>query len=386
MSEQPFITFGAPDLREEEIQEVVQTLRGGWLGKGPRVAAFEAQFAAYQGLAPEQAAAVSSCTAALHLSLVAAGVGPGDEVITTPLTFCATVNTILHTGATPVLCDVERQSMNIDVRNLRACVTPRTKAVLPVHFAGRPCEMDEVLAVARDHGLVVIEDCAHAIEARYRGAPVGTLGDYGCFSFYATKNLTTGEGGMVLARGAEQLARVRRLSMHGMTQDAWQRHSGRGFGQYDVVECGFKYNMMDLEAAIGLHQLRRLESGLERRSEIWSRYQRAFADLPVTLPAPVPPHMRHALHLYTLLLDEGRGRIGRDAFVERMAQLGVGVGIHYKALPEHSYYQQRLGWRPGDTPVATSIGHRSVSLPLSPRLTDAEVERLVLAVHAALAG
>ena len=247
-------------------------------------------------------------------------------MITTPLTFCATVNTVLHTGATPVLCDVERGSMNIDVRNLRACVTPRTKAVLPVHFAGRPCEMDEVLAVARDHGLVVIEDCAHAIEARYRGAAVGTLGDYGCFSFYATKNLTTGEGGMVLARGAAQLARVRRLSMHGMTQDAWQRHSGRGFGQYDVVECGFKYNMMDLEAAIGLHQLRRLESGLERRSEIWSRYQRAFADLPVTLPAPVPPHMRHALHLYTLLLDEGPGRIGRDLFVERMAQLQGAAG------------------------------------------------------------
>lgn len=385
MSHHPFITFGAPDLGEEEIQEVVQTLRDGWLGKGPRVTAFEAQFAAYQGLAPERAAAVSSCTAALHLSLVAAGVGPGDEVITTPLTFCATVNTILHTGATPVLCDVDTRSMNIDVRNIRACVTPRTKAILPVHFAGRPCEMDEVLDVARDRRLVVIEDCAHAIEARYRGRPVGTLGDYGCFSFYATKNLTTGEGGMVLARSADQLARVRRMSQHGMTQDAWQRHAGRGFGQYDVVECGFKYNMMDLEAAIGLHQLRRLDTGLERRREIWSRYQQALAGLPVTLPAPVPPHMRHALHLYTLLLDEG-GRIGRDAFVERMAGWGIGVGIHYKALPEHSYYQQRLGWRPNDTPIATSIGRRSVSLPLSPRLTDPDVERIVSAVHAVLGG
>ncbi len=386
MNRDPFIAFGVPDLGEEEIQEVVATLRGGWLGKGPRVTAFEAQFAAYKGLGPERAAAVSSCTAALHLSLIAAGVGPGDEVITTPLTFCATANTILQTGAVPVLCDVDPETMNIDVRNISACVTARTKAVLPVHFAGRPCEMDEVLAVARDHGLAVIEDCAHAIEARYRGAPVGTLGDFGCFSFYVTKNITTGEGGMVLARRAEQLARIRRMSLHGMTQDAWQRYAGRGFGQYDVVDCGFKYNMMDLQAAIGLHQLRRLDKARERRQEIWSRYQAAFHVLPVTLPAPVPQHMLHALHLYTLRVDERDSRIGRDEFIERMADLGIGIGIHYKALPEHSYYQQRLGWRPGDTPVATSIGRRSVSLPLSPRLTDEAVDRIVSAVHAVLGG
>lgn len=384
LNREPFITFGAPDLREEEIQEVVQTLRGGWIGKGPRVSAFEAQFAAYKGVATAGAAAVSSCTAALHLSLIAAGVGRGDEVITTALTFCATVNTILHTGATPVLCDVDPETMNIDVRKIRACLTPRTKAVVPVHFAGRPCEMDAVLALAKEHGLSVIEDCAHAIEASYRGTPTGTLGDFGCFSFYVTKNLTTGEGGMVLAKRPEHLARVRSMSLHGMSLDAWARYAGSRFAQYDVVDCGFKYNMTDLQAAIGLHQLRRLQSGLERRQAIWSRYQDAFHGLPVTLPAPVPPHMRHAMHLYTLLLEEGASAADRNAVIERLSARGIGAGIHYRAVSEHSYYRQQLGWHPDDTPVATSIGRRTLSLPLGSGLSDAAVDRIIDAVGAAL--
>jgi dTDP-4-amino-4,6-dideoxygalactose transaminase len=385
MKPEPYVTFGAPDLREEEIQEVIQTLRGGWIGRGPRVSAFEAQFAGYKGVPADRAAAVNSCTAALHLSLIAAGVGRGDEVITTPLTFCATVNTILHTGAVPVLCDVDPESMNIDARAIRNCVTSRTKAVVPVHFAGRPCEMDDVLAVANEHGLKVIEDCAHATEASYRGIPAGTIGDFGCFSFYVTKNLTTGEGGMVLARNPEHIERVRRMSLHGMTLDAWQRYAGRGVRQYDVVDCGFKYNMTDLQAAMGLHQLRRLQPGRERRLAIWTRYQAAFRNLPLTLPAAVPQHMQHAMHLYTLLLDERAGGMDRDTFMERLSALGIGSGIHYKSVTEHSYYRQELGWRPEDTPVATSIGRRTVSLPLSPGLTDDAVDRVIRAVHAALA-
>ena len=381
-----FITFGAPDLCEEEIQEVVQTLRGGWIGNGPRVSAFEAQFAGYKGVAPAGAAAVSSCTAALHLSLIAAGVGRGDEVITTPLTFCATVNTILHAGATPVLCDVDPATMNIDVRHVGACVTARTKAVVPVHFAGRPCEMDPLLAVANEHGLSVIEDCAHAIEASYRGAPVGTLGDFGCFSFYVTKNLTTGEGGMVLARRPEHLARVRSMSLHGMSLDAWARYAGGRFTEYDVVDCGFKYNMTDLQAAIGLHQLRRLEAGHQRRQAIWSRYQDAFHGLPVTRPAPVPPHMSHAMHLYTLLVDARASGVDRNMFIERLARRGIGTGIHYRAISEHSFYRQQLGWRPDDTPVATTIGRQTVSLPLSSGLREGAVDRVIEAVQGALRG
>ncbi|MBI2772006.1 MAG: DegT/DnrJ/EryC1/StrS family aminotransferase [Burkholderiales bacterium] len=361
------------------------TLRSGWLGTGPRVASFEAQFARYKGLGPDHAAAVNSGTAALHLSLVAAGVGPGDEVITTPLTFCATANAILHTGAIPVLADVDPASMNIDAGNIAARVTARTKAVLPVHFAGRPCDMDAVMAVADEHGLAVIEDCAHAVEARWREKPVGTLGDYGCFSFYASKNLTTGEGGMVLGRDAQKLSRIRSLSLHGMTRDAWQRYSSHGFVHYDVVECGFKYNMMDLQAAIGLHQLKRVERAWEARKAIWNTYQQAFRGLPVTLPAEVSPHARHAFHLYTLLVDEAACGVARDRFLERMTSQGVGVGVHYTALPQHTYYRERLGWKPQDTPVATAIGRTTVSLPLAPQLSSEAVARVITAVRGALA-
>ncbi len=328
-----------------------------------------------------QAAALNSCTAALHLSLLAAGVGPGDEVVTPALTFCAAANTILHTGATPVLADVDLVSMNLDAASLKASLSSRTKAVVPVHFAGRPCEMDELLAVANAHGLAVIEDCAHAVEARYRDQPVGTLGNFGCFSFYATKNLTTGEGGMLLARDPGQMPRIKRLALHGLTEDAWQRYAPGGFQHYDVVECGFKYNMMDLQAAIGLRQLLRVEQAWARRQAIWQRYLAAFADLPVVLPAPVAPHLRHGHHLFTLLLDEAVCGMGRDEFLRRMTASGVGVGVHYRALGEHPYYQQRLGWRPEQTPVATAIGRQTASLPLGPGLTEAMVDQVIAAVR-----
>ncbi len=380
----PFIVFGAPDIGDAEIREVLETMQSGWLGTGPRVAAFEAQFAAFKGVGPGQVAAVNSCTAALHLSLLAAGVRPGDEVITSPLTFCATVNAILHVGATPMLVDVDPLTMNIDPAHIEQKITARTKALLPVHFAGLPCAMDEINAIAQRHGLVVIEDCAHAVEATYRGSPTGTLGDFGCFSFYATKNVTTGEGGMVLARDLEQLGRIKTLALHGMTRDAWARFSDAGYKHYQVVECGFKYNMMDLQAAIGIHQLQRVEAGWQRRQAIWQRYQAAFADMPVMRPSEPPIHVRHAYHLYTLLIDEARCGISRDAFIARMTAQGIGVGVHYLALPEHPYYQQHLGWHPDDTPYATAIGRQTVSLPLSPGLSEDEVERVIAAVSGCL--
>lgn len=379
-----FIVFGAPDIGEEEIQAVVATMRSGWLGTGPKVAEFEAALAGLKGVAPAQMVALNSCTAALHLSLLAAGIGPGDEVITSPLTFCATANAILQVGATPVLVDVDPQTLNLDPSGIEARITRRTRALLPVHFAGRPCAMDEILAIAQRHALTVIEDCAHAVEATYRGQPLGTLGDFGCFSFYATKNLTTGEGGMLLARDATQVPRIRMQALHGMTRDAWKRFSNEGYAHYQVVEQGFKYNMMDLQAAIGLAQLKRLDSNWQRRQAIWQHYQQALAHLPLILPTEPPGHVRHAYHLYTVQIDDNLTGITRDTFIQLMTAQGIGVGVHYLALPEHPYYQQQLGWQPQNTPCATAIGRRIVSLPLGPGLTDRQVERVIAGVIASL--
>ena len=383
MSEE-FIVFGAPDISEEDIKAVVATLRSGWLGTGPKVAEFEAALAVYKGVRSEQIVALNSCTSALHLSLLAAGIGPGDEVITSPLTFCATVNAILQVGATPILVDVDPQTLNLNPAGIQARINDRTRALLPVHFAGRPCDMSEILALAQRHALIVIEDCAHAIEATYRGHPLGTLGDFGCFSFYATKNLTTGEGGMLLAKAADKIPRIRMQALHGMTRDAWKRFSAEGYAHYQVVEQGFKYNMMDLQASIGLQQLKRLDNSWQRRQAIWQRYQKALIQLPLILPNEPPAHVRHAYHLYTLQIDESRTRVTRDSFIKHITAQGIGVGVHYLALPEHPYYQQRLGWRPEDTPCATAIGRRIVSLPLGPGLTDEQVERVISGVTASL--
>ena len=278
-----FLVFGAPLVGPEERAELLDCLDSGWLGTGPRVARFEEAFRTYQG-APH-AVAVSSCTAALHLSLLAAGVGPGDEVITTPLTFCATVNAIIHAGATPVLADVDRRTGNIDPARIAEKITPRTRAIVPVHLAGRPCEMDALVALTRRHGLLMIEDCAHAIETLYRGQHAGSFGEFGCFSFYVTKNLVTGEGGMVTTKSDEHASRIKVLALHGMSKDAWKRFGDEGYKHYYVIECGFKYNMMDLQAALGIHQLARIESSWKRRREIWDLYQREFARLPIGLPA-----------------------------------------------------------------------------------------------------
>ncbi len=382
MPQSDFIVFGAPKIEREEIDEVVRCLESGWIGTGPRVAQFEKEFAIYKG--EFYAAAVSSCTAAMHLSVLAAGLGHGDEVITTPMTFCASVNAIIHAGATPVLADVDPLTMNIDPAEVEARITHRTKAILPVHFTGRPCNMDALLGIAQRHGLKIIEDCAHAIETEYRGRKAGTFGDFGCFSFYATKNVTTGEGGMVLTRNEADLARIKMLALHGMSKDAWKRFSDEGYKHYFVVETGFKYNMMDLQAALGIHQLRRVESNWRRREEIWKQYNDAFADLPVGLPAEPEPDTRHGYHLYTILIDEARTGVSRDSFLEAMTAGDIGVGVHYLSVPEHPVYQEQFGWRPEDYPNAMRIGRQTVSLPLSAKLTDAEVSRVIAGVQSTL--
>lgn len=380
-----FITFAAPEIQDAEIAEVEACLRSGWLGTGPRTKRFESEFAKYKGLPSSLATGVNSCTAALHVSMLAADLKAGSEVITTPLTFCATVNAIVHAGLTPVLADIDPRTLNIDPAAIEAAITPRTRAIIPVHFAGRPCEMDAIMDIAERHKLVIIEDCAHAIETEYHGTKAGTFGEFGCFSFYATKNVVTGEGGMILARDKAAMDRARVLALHGMSKDAWHRFSDAGYRHYQVTEIGFKYNMMDLQAAIGIHQLARVEQNWKRREHIWERYNQAFADLPLGLPMPPAQDTCHAYHLYTVMVDEKRTGIARDDFLNAMTARGIGTGVHYLSLPEHPVYQEKFDWAPERWPHAARIGRQTVSLPISAKLSEGDVERVIAAVCDVLA-
>lgn len=377
-----YLVFGQPKLEQPEIEEVLACMRSAWLGTGPKAAEFERRVAAYKGV--PHAVGLNSCTAGLHLACVVLGLQPGDEVITTPMTFCATINAIVHAGATPVLADVDPKTMNLDPDAVEARITPRTKAILPVHFAGRACDMDELMAIARLHGLKVIEDCAHAIETEYRGRKAGTIGDLGVLSFYSTKNIVTGEGGMVLTRDEHLARRVKRAGLHGMSADAWKRFTDDGYKHYDVEEIGFKYNMMDLQAAIGMHQIPRVEAYWQRRLAIWNRYLHEFADLPIGLPEPWPADERHALHLFTLQVDPARCGITRDEMLMRLHRQNIGTGVHYRAIPEMTVYRQRFGWRPEDYPHSQRIGQQTLSLPISAKLTDDDVSDVVEAVRCAL--
>ena len=377
-----YLVFGQPRIETPEIDEVVASMRSAWLGTGPKAAEFERRVAAYKGV--PHAVGLNSCTAGLHLACVVLGLKPGDEVITTPMTFCATVNAIVHAGATPVLADVDPVTMNIDPAAVQRAITPRTKAILPVHFAGRACAMDELMAIAKRHGLKVIEDCAHAIETEYRGQKVGAIGDLGVLSFYSTKNIVTGEGGMVLTRDPVLARRVKMMGLHGMSADAWKRFSDDGYRHYDVEEIGFKYNLMDLQAAIGMHQIERVEAYWQRRLVIWQRYLREFADLPVTLPAEWPADEKHALHLFTILVDRARCGVARDEVLMRLHRQNIGTGVHYRSVPNMTVYRERFGWRPEQWPNAQTIGDRTLSLPLSAKLTDDDVGDVIAAVRGAL--
>jgi len=374
-----FLVFGKPRIEPAEIEEVVDTLRSGWLGTGPKTAQFEEDFRQYKGA--DHAIAVSSCTAALHLSGIAAGIKRDDEVITTPLTFCATVNAIIHAGATPVLADVDPETMNIDPAEIRKKITSQTKALLPVHFAGRPCQMDMIMDIAKEYNLKVIEDCAHAIESTCKEKSTGIFGDFGCFSFYVTKNIITAEGGMVLTNNEESAARIKRLALHGMSRDAWKRFGDKGYIHYGVRELGFKNNMTDIQASIGIHQLKRISDYWQRRAQIWEKYNQAFSDLPVRLPPHTGANVKHAYHLYTILIDEKASGIERDDFLQEMFERNIGVGVHYLSIPEHSYYQKAYGFKPEDYPQAMRIGRQTVSLPLSAGLSDEDVRDVIAAVR-----
>ncbi len=374
-----YITFGAPRFGAAERAEVIDSMDRGWIGTGPKVQQFEQAFREYIGV--PHAVAVSSCTAALHLSMVVAGIEPGDEVITTSMTFAATANAIIHAGGTPVLVDCDRASQLIEAGSIERAITPRTRAIIPVHLAGRICDMRSIMELARKHGLVVIEDAAHAIEGAIDGQKVGGIGDFTCFSFYVTKNITTGEGGMITTTSAEHEAELRKFALHGLSKDAWQRYQDDGMRHYEVCVPGFKYNFTDLHAALGLHQMAQIEPWLLRREEIWRRYDTAFAGLPVDLPLPAPAGMRHARHLYTLMIDLERTGITRDRFMQALHERGIGTGVHYVAVHLQPYYRQTFNYPPESLPNAAWISERTVSLPLSPHLSDDDVERVVAAVH-----
>jgi dTDP-4-amino-4,6-dideoxygalactose transaminase len=372
---EPYIVFGSPYIGDEEIDEVTKTLKSGWIGSGPKVTQFENEFAEYVGA--KHAVALNSCTAGLHLSMVCSGLKPGDEVITTTLTFAATANSIVHVGAIPVFVDVDQKTMNIDPDKIEAAITPKTRAIIPVHFAGRPCDMDAINSIAKKHNLIVIEDAAHCIEGKYGDQKIGSISPMTCFSFYVTKNMTTAEGGMITTNDGDIAKQIKSFGLHGMSSDAWKRFSDEGYKHYEVVYPGFKYNMTDIAASLGLCQLPRLDSWMKRREEIWTKYDEAFSDLLCWVPEVSNPGDYHARHLYTLLLDIDNLNLTRDQMIIELHKRGIGTGVHYRALHLHQYYRERFGFKPDDFPNAAWISDRTFSIPLSANLSDSEVDRII---------
>jgi dTDP-4-amino-4,6-dideoxygalactose transaminase/glycosyltransferase involved in cell wall biosynthesis/SAM-dependent methyltransferase len=376
-----FLPFGAPCLGEEEVAEVVDTLRSGWIGTGAKAERFEQEFAAYVGV--EHAVALNSCTAGLFLSLLALGIGSGDEVITTPLSFAATVNVIEHVGARPVLADINPETLNIDPRCVEQAVTTRTRAIIPVHFGGLACEMEALQAIATKHDLAIIEDAAHAVGTRSLGRSAGAFGRVASFSFYANKNLTTAEGGMVTTNDQALADRIRTLSLHGLSRDAWKRFNSRRLMKSDVLLPGYKFNMPDLSASLGIQQLRKQERFMEIRERHARRYDEAFAGLPVRLqPRPANKEQsRHSLHLYLLVLEAGRWRVHRDQLIEALLRENIGAALHYRAIHTHPFYREKYGYKPEDYLQAYRVGERILSLPLTPGMTDADASDVIKAVH-----
>jgi dTDP-4-amino-4,6-dideoxygalactose transaminase len=375
-----FLPFSRPTIGDAEIEEVIDCMRSGWITTGPKVERFTSDFAAYVG--GRHAAAVSSATAGLHVALLAHGIGPGDEVITSPMTFVATLNVIELVGAVPVLADIDRRTLQIRVDEIARCIGPRTRAIVPVHFVGQPVDLDPVLELARTHGLTVIEDAAHAAGTEYKGQRIGSFATTSVFSFHPNKNITTGEGGMVVTHDEAVMSRVTLLKFHGMSRDAWKRFDRAGSPRYDVALPGYKYNMLDMQAALGIHQLPKLDAFIDARRHLADRYQAAFRDLDaLMLPELVPYPARHAWHLYTPLVNIDALSIDRDAFMAELKARNIGVGLHYTAAHEFSYYRDRYGWCPDDYPDAHFVSERILSLPLYPSLSDADQDDVIAAVH-----
>lgn len=362
------VPFHLPSLDEREIQAVREVLESGWITTGPRTKEFEQEFARHVG--SRHALAVNSCTAALHLALEAIGLKEGDEVVVPTLTFAATAEAVLYFKAKPVLVDSEPDTFNLDPAQVERAITPRTKAIIPVHFAGQPCDMDRILEIARRYDLKVIEDAAHSFPARYKGKMIGTLGDITCFSFYATKTITTGEGGMATTENCSYAERMRIMSLHGISKDAWKRYTAEGSWRYEILAPGFKYNLTDLQAAVGLVQLSKCDSLCARRTVLAQRYTDALADFDAFETPKVRPDIRHAWHLYVILIKPGTLRVQRDELIEILKQRAIGTSVHFIPLHTHPYYRQRWGDRTGDFPVADDYFDRCLSLPLYPAMSD----------------
>jgi dTDP-4-amino-4,6-dideoxygalactose transaminase len=378
-----FLVFGRPVIEQTEIDEVVDSLRSGWIGTGPKVQRFERMLEEYVGVSNMRC--VSSCTAALLLGMKLLGVKPGDEVIVPSMTFVASANAVVHMGATPVLVDSEPGTALIDFDAAEAAVTDRTVAIMPVHFAGRPVDMDRLNALRDKYKLAVIEDAAHAIGTEWRGRRIGTHGNLAAYSFYVTKNITTGEGGALASQDADVAAEVERLALHGLSLGAWQRFSDAGFKHYEVEEPGYKFNMTDVQAALGIHQLPRLDQWIDARAQLWERYDEFLRDLPVSTPPAPAPETRHARHLYQILVDDD-AKMDRDELLTFLNSRKIGTGVHYRGVHLHPFYREHFPAAPNALPVATSISDRTLSLPLAPDLTDADLVDVVSALAEGLTG
>ncbi len=373
-----FLPFHTPDIGDEEISAVTEALRSGWLTTGPKVHAFEQAFAGYIG-AP-YAVAVNSCTAALHLALDAIGLAEGDEVLVPTMTFAATAEVVTYFRARPVLVDCEQDTLNLDPYSLERAITPRSRAVIPVHYAGHACDMDRILPIAQRHRLKVIEDAAHALPARYKGQMTGTFSDLACFSFYATKTLCTGEGGMVTTANSQYAERIRMMSLHGISKDAWKRYTADGSWYYEIVSPGFKYNMTDIAAALGLVQLGKCDRMLESRRHIAEVYNQAFRGMREVVTPVVRPEVDHSWHLYPIRLVLEQLRVGRSEFIAMMRERNIGTSVHFIPLHLHPYYRDRYKYRPDDFPNASDSYERLVSLPIYPGMTERDAHDVVSAI------
>jgi perosamine synthetase len=375
-----FLPFHRAQIGEDEIDAVVEVLRSGWLTTGPRVREFEAAFAHYTGAS--HAVAVNSCTAALHLSLAAIGLSEGDEVILPTMTFAASGEVVLYFKARPVFVDCEDGSFHIDPERIEQAITSRTRAILPVHYAGSPADMDRILEIASKHGLKVIEDAAHSLPARYKRRMVGTFGDITCFSFYATKTLTTGEGGMATTENPDFANRMRILSLHGISRDAWKRYTAEGSWRYEILEAGYKYNLTDLQAAIGLAQLANCDAMCAKRAALSERYTRALAPLDgFETPRPARYDCDHAWHLYVVQVNPAALRIDRDRVIEELKQRGIGTSVHFIPLHLHALYRKGSGYRAGQFPVAEKCFARAISLPIYPAMNEEDADRVTEALY-----
>ncbi len=374
-----YLPFHVPEIDDEDIDAVVSVMRSGWLTTGAKARQFEQEFAAKVGA--RYAVALNSCTAALHLALEAIGLQEGDEVLVPTMTFAATAEVVTYFKAKPVLIDCLPTTLNMDPELIERAITPRTKAVIPVHFAGQPCDMARILEIARRHDLRVIEDAAHAFPASYKGKAIGSIGDYTCFSFYATKNITTGEGGMVTTDDPDQADRIRRMSLHGLSRDAWKRYTNQGSWYYDIVAPGFKYNLTDMAAALGLTQLHKAERFWKTRERYAALYAEGFRDLPEITPLMIHDDVQHAWHLYVIQLDLDRLRISRQAFIEGLQQKQIGCSVHFIPLHLHPYYRETGHYSRADFPVASQVFDRMVSLPLYSKMSEEDVHRTIQVVR-----